>query len=178
MHRRDVGSSFACGRWRRPKGGNDEPEDHALGYSRGGFGTKLHLLTDRQGIPLHAVISAGQRHESTLFEDVMDGVKIKRPVTGRPRQRPKGVAGDKAYSSRRIRGWLRARRMRAVIPTRSDERHNLRFDKSAYRERNAVERCVGWLKGFRRIGTRFEKLAVNYVAMVTLGMIRIMLSFE
>jgi transposase len=65
-----------------------------------------------------------------------------------------------------------------VIPTRSDERRNPSFDKTAYRERNVVERCVGWLKGFRRIGSRFEKLAVNFMAMLRLGMIRIMLSFE
>ena len=108
----------------------------------------------------------------------MDGVKIKRPTTGRPRQRPKAVAADKAYSSGRIRDWLRDRHVRPVVPTRSDERRNPRFDKAAYRQRNVVERCVGWLKGFRRIGSRFEKLAVNYAAMLTLGMIRIMLSFE
>ena len=50
------------------EGGEEEPEDHALGYSRGGFGTKLHLLTDSNGIPLHVELSAGQRHESRLFE--------------------------------------------------------------------------------------------------------------
>ena len=119
-----------------------------------------------------------QRMDGEGLIDVMDGVKIKRPTTGRPRQRPKRLAGDKAYSSKRIRCWLRSRHIRPIIPTRSDERRNPQFDSAAYRQRNVVERCVGWLKGFRRIGTRFEKLAVNYAAMLTLGMIRIMLSFE
>lgn len=123
-------------------------------------------------------LSAGQSHESKFLEQVLDGVKICRPTTGRPRQRPNRLAGDKAYSGTRIRNWLRRRRIRPVIPTRSDERRNPSFDKTAYRERNVVERCVGWLKGFRRIGSRFEKLAVNFMAMLRLGMIRIMLSFE
>lgn len=177
MHRRCLGSGISCGGWGRKKGGPEEPEDHALGYSRGGFGTKFHLLTDGNGIPLNVVVSAGQRHESQFFEEVLNGVAIEQPK-GRPKQRPRSVAGDKAYSSRRIRGWLRSKRMRAVIPTRSDERPNPRFDRTAYRGRNVVERCVGWLKGFRRLGTRFEKLAVNFAAMLTLGVIRIMLSFE
>jgi transposase len=65
----------------------------------------------------------------------------------------------------------------AVIPTRGGERRRS-FDPVAYRRRNVVERCVGWLKGFRRIGTRSEKLAVTYAAMLTLAMIRVLLSFE
>jgi len=65
-----------------------------------------------------------------------------------------------------------------VIPTRADERPNRSFDRVAYGRRNVVERCVGWLKGLRRIGTRFEKLAVNSLAMVQLAMIRVMLSFQ
>lgn len=76
-----------------------------------------------------------------------------------------------------IRGWLRDRRVQAVIPTRSVERPR-RFDAVTYKRRNVVERCVGWLKGFRRIGTRSEKLAVTYAAMLTLAMIRVLLSFE
>ena len=177
MHRRRFGSRFTIRGRRRKKGGAAEPQDHALGYSRGGFGTKFHLLTDSNGIPLNVEVSAGQRHESKLFEPVMDGVKIKRKI-GRPRQRPRRLAGDKAYSNHRIRGWLRTRHVGSVIPTRSAGRPGRRLDKEAYRQRNAVERCVGWLKGYRRIGTRFEKLAVNFAAMLTLGIIRVMLSFE
>jgi len=163
---------------RREEGAEEEPADHALGYSRGGFGTKFHLLTDSNGIPLHVELSAGQAHESRFAERVLDGVRIRRPRTGRPRQRPRRLAGDKAYSSKRIRNWLRRRHIVPVIPTRADEVPNHRFDRVAYRRRNVVERCVGWLKGLRRIGTRFEKLAVNYLAMLHLGMIRVMLTFE
>ena len=94
------------------------------------------------------------------------------PGRGRPRRRPRRLAGDKGYSYPRIRRYLRRRGIKAVIPTRKDQRRNPRFDKETYRRRNVVERCVNWLKESRRLGTRHEKLAVNFLAMVKLAMIR------
>jgi transposase len=106
----------------------------------------------------------------------MDAVRIPQPL-GRPRTRPKRVAGDKGYSYPAIRRWLRRRAIGAVIPERSDqaERHRGRplvLDKEAYRRRGVIECCVGWLKECRRIGTRFEKLAVNFLAMVKASIIQ------
>jgi transposase len=94
---------------------------------------------------------------------------------GRPRCRPVRLAGDKGYSYPHVRAWLRRHGVKAVIPYRKDQnpddgRH--RFDRAAYRRRAAVEQCVGWLKENRAVGTRFDKLAVNYLATVKLGMIR------
>ena len=149
-----------------------EPDDQALGRSRGGFGTKLHLVVDGHGRPLSAVVTAGQAHESKSRERVLEAVRIKRPGRGRPRRRPRRLAGDQGYSYRRVRRDLRRRRIKAVIPTRKDQRRNPHFDKEAYRRRNVVERCVGWLKECRRLATRHEKLAVNFLAMVKLAMIR------
>jgi transposase len=148
---------------------DDEPEHHALGRSRGGYGTKLHLLCDRHGTPLAVTLSPGQRHESLWFECTMDAVKIP-SRRGRPRQRPHRLGADKGYSFPRIRRWLRQRRIGAVIPTRKNQRDR-RLDRAAYRERNVVERCVCVLKEARRVGTRYEKLARNYLGMVTLAMI-------
>lgn len=94
---------------------------------------------------------------------------------GRPRSRPESLAGDKAYSVRRVRQYLRERGIRPVIPHRENERAvrdgRVRFDSVAYRRRCVIEQCVGWLKECRRIGTRFDKLAVNFQGMVTLAMI-------
>lgn len=101
----------------------------------------------------------------------MDEVRIPQPV-GRPKQRPEALAGDKGYSCRHIREWLKKRGIKDVIPTKSNEKPRPGFDKEAYRRRNVVERCIGWLKECRRILTRFEKLAVNFVAMFKLAMIR------
>ena len=74
-----------------------EPADHALGRSRGGFGSKIHLVCDGKGLPMAVTVTAGQRHESTQFEAVMGQVRVPRPK-GRPRRRPRKLAGDKGYS--------------------------------------------------------------------------------
>jgi transposase len=133
-------------------------------------------VTDGRGRPLAAHITAGQRHESTQFESIMDAVRIPRP-RGRPRTRLCRVAGDKGYSYPRIRQWLRRHSIKAVIPQRTDQRQRhrgrpLTFDQDAYRRRSVIECCVGWLKECRAVATRFEKLALNYLAMVKLAMIQ------
>jgi len=98
----------------------------------------------------------------------MDTVAI--PQRGRPaRRRPRRVAGDKAYNHQRIRRWLRSRRLGAVIPRFKNQRR-VRFDKARYKRRNVVERLIGWLKERRRLATRFEKLAVNFLAMIKIAM--------
>lgn len=127
-------------------------------------------------------MTAGQVNECTRFESVMDRIGVPQPI-GRPRMRPERLAGDKGYSFRRIRQWLRDRGIEAVIPQRQDQlaHHHgrpLTFDKVAYRRRSIVEQCVGWLKEARRIGTRFEKLAINFLAMLKLAMIHRYLKFE
>jgi transposase len=88
------------------------------------------------------------------------------------RKRPKKLAGDKGYSCERVRRWLRRHKVQPVIPTKSTEQRQDDFDKEAYRGRNVVERCVNWMKENRRLGTRYEKLAVNFLAMAKLAMIR------
>lgn len=122
-------------------------------------------MTDGRGVPLGALVTAGQSHESKSFEALMDTVKIRR------RRRPSAVAGDKGYSYPRIRRWLRRRGVEAVIPTRSDQPRE-RLSKRKYRRRNVVERCIGWLKGCRRVATRYEKLAAHFLAIVKLAMIQ------
>jgi transposase len=152
-----------------------EPEDHALGYSRGGFGTKIALLGDQHGIPLGVYVTAGQRHESTAFEPTMGRVLL--PHRRGHRFWPEKLGADKGYSYPHIRQWLKRRHIVAVIPTRKDQPRDDSFDKATYRERNIIERMVGWFKECRRIGTRYEKLAVNYVAFWLVAMIEKVLHF-
>jgi transposase len=106
----------------------------------------------------------------------MEAVRIAQPK-GRPRTRPRRVAGDKGYSFDRIRTWLRRHAIGAVIPQRSDQaaRHRgrpLTFDREAYRRRSIIECCIGWLKECRRLATRFEKLALNFLAMAKVAIIQ------
>lgn len=146
-----------------------------MGRSRGGWGTKLHLVTDGAGLPLAIKLSAGQAGEALYAEPVLDAVCIHRPHG--LRRRPQQLAADRAYSHRRIRQWLRNHRVRAVIPERRDQMAHRRgrpplFNAEQYRRRNIIERCVGWLKEARAVATRFEKLAIHYLGSIKLAMIR------
>lgn len=120
------------------------------------------------------LLTAGQRHEQTMVAPLMEAGAVKRAGGGRPRIRPDRVAGDKGYSGRKTRQYLRRRGIGVVIPRQKRERR-VRFDKEAYRQRNVVERLVNRLKQFRRIATRYEKRAVNYLAMLTIAAITLWL---
>ncbi|MFI1675143.1 IS5 family transposase [Streptomyces sp. NPDC020598] len=152
----------------------DEPGDHAIGRSRGGLTTKIHLAADTRCRPLAFVLTAGQAGDAPAFTDVMARLRVPRR-RGRPRTRPDLVLADKAYSSRAIREHLRKRGIRAVIPVPADQRrHRLRrgsrggrppaFDRETYKQRNTVERCINRLKQWRGIATRYEKTATIYLA--------------
>ncbi|RMG36878.1 MAG: hypothetical protein D6725_09860 [Planctomycetota bacterium] len=91
--------------------------------------------------------------------------------------RPFRLAGDKAYDVPWIRRWLRRHHITAVIPEKRKPHGRKpgrppRLDRDAYRRRNVIERSIGWLKQARRIATRSEKLAVNFLAMLKLAIIQ------
>jgi transposase len=147
------------------------PEDEALGRSRGGVTTKVHVRCEGYGKPVTVTLTGGQVHDSQQAIALISQGAIRRIGRGRPRLRPAKLAGDKAYSSRSIRLALRQRRISPVIPTRDNERRQPGFDREAYRRRNIVERLINRLKNFRRIATRYEKRAANYLAMIHIAAI-------
>jgi transposase len=125
-------------------------QTEALGRSRGGLTTKIHLGCDGRGRPLSVVLTPGQRHDSTQLEPVLDAIAVPRPSgRGRPRKRPDHLVGDKAYRYPTCRRLLRRRGIPHTIPQRSDQRARragrpgrpLAFDRERYRGRNVVERC-------------------------------------
>ncbi|HKB41972.1 MAG TPA: IS5 family transposase [Gemmataceae bacterium] len=142
---------------------NAEPEGHALGRSQGGFGTKTHLVCDSGGVLLAVWVTEGQRHEIKGFEQAM--LRARRPAQAGRKRWPEQAAGDKGYSYAWVRTWLRRHHIKPVIPTRKDQPRQQDFAKDAYRRRNIIERVVGWFKWCRALATRFDKLAVNYVAL-------------
>lgn len=148
----------------------EEHADEALGRSQGGFTTKIHLRAEGTGKPIAFLITAGQRHEQSVFETLMEQGAVNRPGRGRPHIRPDRVTGDKGYSSRKIRRYLLRHGIGVVIPRQKRERRS-RVDKAAYRNRNLVERLVNRLKSFRRVATRYEKRAINYLGMLTVAAI-------
>nr|WP_281194324.1 IS5 family transposase [Streptomyces yerevanensis] len=172
----------SAGARKRGRPGRSEPKDHALGRSRGGLSTKVHLASDSRARPLSLHVTAGQAGDAPAFEAVMAGIRIPRSGLGRPRTRPAVVLADRAYSSRAIRGHLRRRGIRAVIPQPADQiGHRLRrgraggrppgFDAETYKERNTVERCIARLKQWRGLAMRTDKLAIAYQAALHLAAI-------
>ncbi len=116
-------------------------------------------------------VTAGQRHEAVAFERLMEQGAVKRSGQGRPKLRPVRVVGDKGYCSGKIRWYLRRRGIRITIPRKASERRKGQFDSQVYRGRNRVERLINRLKQFRRVATRYEKRAANYLAMLTIAAI-------
>lgn len=159
----------------RSGGKGGEPETQALGRSVGGFSTKVHVKAEGFGKPINFVLTGGERHEAIAFKELLKGGKVKRQGRGRPKHRSRYLVGDKAYSSKKIRALVRRSGTTPVIPKRSNEKQRGRFNRGLYRERNRVERLINRLKQYRRIATRYEKYAVNYLAMLMIGAIRLWL---
>jgi transposase len=136
--------------------------------------SKVHLAADRRCRPLSFVLTPGQAADSPRFRAVVERIKVRVPA-GRPRTRPDAVAGDKAYSSRANRAYLRKRKIKAVIPEKVDQAASRKkqgsrggrpvsHDTALYRERNTVERCINKIKEWRGLATRYDKTPESYLA--------------
>lgn len=133
------------------------------------------MICDGRGNPLMFTLTPGNIHDSTAFGALL-GIFLAYIRTMKWRQRLKWVICDKGYDCKRIVELCIANRLIPVIPKRKkpngEEREDPDFDKKRYKERNLVERCIGWLKENRRIATRYEKLAITYRAMAQFAAMR------
>ena len=135
-----------------------------MGRSRGGLTTKIHALVDAKGLPFRFLLTPGQAHDAGAAEALLQALAA-----------DSFVLGDKAYDADWIRELIEAQGAVANIPDRSNRKQNHAFSPTLYRERNRIERFFNKLKHCRRIATRYEKLAANYLAMIKLAAIRIWL---
>lgn len=118
-------------RRRRKKGGEEEEK---LGRSRGVFSTKIHIRCEGKGKPITFLLSSGQRNESLFLEQLMEQGAVKCSGRGRPRIRPLRLVGDKGYTGRRIRNYLRRRGIRLTIPRLFTEPRRGSFNREIYRK--------------------------------------------
>lgn len=120
-------------------------------------------------------MTAGQVHESTALDTLL--VQVDRTLfdaQGDPVPWPLALAGDKGYRADWIDEYLLDLEIQPVIPSKANEDRQSRpvaFEREQYRLRNIVERLIGWLKECRRVLTRFEKTAVNFVGMIKMAFI-------
>jgi transposase len=132
---------------------------HGIGTSRGGRTSKIHGLTDAAGRPRVLLISPGNLSDMTMAPALIEAA----------RGRFDRLIADKGYDSNAIRAAIQAQGAEAVIPATRARKAPIPYDRQAYRTRNLVERLWCRLKDWRRIATRYDKLATNYMAGVFLA---------
>jgi len=133
-------------------------QSQAIGRSRGGRTTKIHALTDRRGRPLAFLLTGGQVADCKAGAGLFERLPTCRIVLA-----------DKGYDSDAIRRQIEARGAAPNIPPKANRCWKPCFSPVLYRGRNAIERMFGRLKDFRRIATRYDRLAANDLAAVCLA---------
>lgn len=132
-------------------------QKQAVGRSRGGRNTKIHAIADAKGRLLSVLLTGGEAHDCPVSERLI-----------RRARRAKRMLGDKAYDSEDLRNWLEERGTKPTIPNRCNRKQPFSFNKTAYKQRYRIENAFCRLKDFRRIFTRYDRLARNFLASVFL----------
>lgn len=140
------------------KEGPEEPVDHALGRSRGGLTTRIHMLCDANGVPLRFLLSPDHAGDISNAQALLDQVRIP-GKPGQPRKRCRWLPADKGCDAEHLCQYCDRYRLQPVIPLRTMKRKRKPglprlLDRPKHRQRNIIERMFGWLKESRRIGTR------------------------
>src|SRR6476619_600498 len=133
-------------------------QKQAVGRSRGGRNTKIHALADARGRLIAILLTGGEAHDCPVAKRLIRRTKP-----------PTRMLGDKAYDSAELREQLDERGTKPIIPNRSNRTQPFSFSKRLYKLRWRIETAFNRLKDFRRIATRYDKLARNYLASVCLA---------
>lgn len=130
---------------------NGGQAEQALGRSRGGFSTKIHVTVDGLGYPLRLHLTAGQRHDILKAHDLMVDLEFDH------------LLADRSYGAKDFVEELLTRGIEVVIPPNKNAKEPREYDAWRYRERHLIECFIGKIKHFRRIFSRFDKLARRYL---------------
>ncbi len=129
----------------------------ALGRSRGGFSTKVHLIGDAHGNPVNFVLTPGQSHESNQLGSLLMGLDAG------------AVLADRAYDGKSCRDQIASIGAEAVVPPHPCRKTPAAFDVHLYKARHAIENLFAKLKQYRSLATRYDKTMRNYSAMVAIA---------
>ena len=135
-----------------------------MGRSRGGLTTKIHAVVDGNGLPVRLALTPGQDHDNALVTDLLANLK--------PHSM---VLADRAYDADAIRKLVNEQDAFANIPPKRNRKDPICFSPFLYKARNRIERFFNKVKHFRRIATRYDKLAANYLAALKLASVRLWL---
>lgn len=132
-------------------------QSQAIGRSRGGRNTKIHAIADAKGRLLSILLTGGEAHDCPPAKRLIRRTKAARKLLG-----------DRAYDSAELRQWLEDRGTKPIVPNRSNRKQPFSFDKKSYKQRHRIENAFCRIKDFRRIATRYDRLARNFLASVCL----------
>lgn len=131
-----------------------------MGRSRGGWGTKVHLIADALGNPLAFTLTGAEQADITPAPSLLEAVN-----------RPEAVIADKGYDANAFVEIIEQAGATAVIPPRVNRLQPRTYDRDRYRARHLIENLFARLKQFRRVATRYDKLASQFAAFVILACI-------
>lgn len=134
--------------------GTKKHGEQSLGRSRGGFSTKIHLATDALGNALRFILTGGERNDITQAASLVKDFPAEY------------VIADKGYDAEAFVLHLKEQDSEAVIPSRASNKVQREIDAHLYKERHLIENQIGKLKQFRRVFSRFDKLAKNYLSFI------------
>lgn len=134
-----------------------------MGRSRGGFSTKIHIAVDALGNPLRLILTPGQQHDSQQAEPLMEGWVCDQAIA------------DRAYATQTFIDWLLERGIGVVIPPHPRAKQPREYDTWLYRERHLIECFINKIKHFRRVFSRFDKLASRYLGFLQFASVLIWL---
>ncbi len=130
-----------------------------MGKSRGGLTSKIHAAADGDGKALNFIITDGSESDCTQAESLLDPIIHKDAL----------ILGDRAFDTDKILDYIASKMAVAVIPPKKNRKVQRKYDKETYKNRNQVERFFNRLKNFRRVATRYDKLASSFLAFVQLA---------
>src|SRR5262245_9231890 len=136
----------------------------SMGRSRGGLTSKIHAVVDANGLPVRLALTTGEAHDNRFAAKLLSRLKS-----------GSMLLADSGYDADWIRALVRQRGAKANIPPKSNRKEVLSFSPCLYRARNLLERFFNKIKHCRRVATRYDKLAVNYLAFIQLASIRVWL---